>query len=81
MHFILLYVEFEDGSTISVMKNRAISHKRSQLAIVKFLKKSNVSKARPPDYSYPAPIKNSRGRSRLDALVHVSKMTGTYSKE
>jgi hypothetical protein len=36
IRFILLYVEFEDGLSISVLKKRATHHKNSQLEIVKF---------------------------------------------
>jgi hypothetical protein len=39
IHFFLLHVEFEDGLTISVLKNRATRHKISQLEIVKVFKK------------------------------------------
>jgi hypothetical protein len=42
MHYILLYVKFEDGLSISVLKNNAIRHNSLQLEIIRFLKKSNV---------------------------------------
>jgi hypothetical protein len=46
IHFILLHVKFEDGSSISFLKNRATRYKNLELEIVKFLKKSNVFKRR-----------------------------------
>jgi transposase len=48
MHFVLFHVEFQGGSSISVLKNRAAHHKKLQLEIEKFLKGSNVFNVRPP---------------------------------
>jgi hypothetical protein len=44
---ILFHVEFEDGLSISVLKDRATRHKNVQLKIIKFLKKSNVFQTPP----------------------------------
>jgi hypothetical protein len=46
MCLILLHVEFEDGLSISVLKDRATRYERLELEIVKFLKKSKVFKRR-----------------------------------
>jgi hypothetical protein len=46
IHFILLHVVFEDELSISFWKNRTTCHKNLELKIVKFLKKSNMFKAR-----------------------------------
>jgi hypothetical protein len=63
-HFILLHVKFENVLFISVLKIRAIRHKNPQLVIVKFLKKSNVFKRRPPTLLTPSPFSDSRSRLR-----------------
>jgi hypothetical protein len=45
----LFHVEFEDGLSISVLKNRPTQYKNSQLEIVKFLK----SQVCPPPFISP----------------------------
>jgi hypothetical protein len=44
IHFILPHVQFEDGSSIWVLKAWAARHKNLYLEIEKFLKKSNVQR-------------------------------------
>jgi hypothetical protein len=46
MRFVMLLVKFENGLFIPVLKNEATRLKNFQLEIEKFLKKSNVRKAR-----------------------------------
>jgi hypothetical protein len=67
-------VKFEDGLSISFLKNRATRHKNLELEILKFLKKSNVFKRR---------LFQTLVWSKLGALMHVraSKVTGAYSTE
>lgn len=85
-HFALPHVEFEDGYSISVLKNRATRHKKLQLEFEKFLKKSNLFENRLPAVFYTPPFQTRRvhrNLSRLGALVHVRvfKMTGIHSNE
>jgi hypothetical protein len=79
MPSILLHMEFEDGLSISVLKNRATCHKNLQLGIEKFLR----VKDRWPILFHTPPFWKSRWWSRLGAPMHVkaSRMIGTYSKE
>jgi hypothetical protein len=42
MHFILLHVEFEDGLSVSFLKNKATCHKKLQLEIDKGSKKGQL---------------------------------------
>jgi hypothetical protein len=80
IHSILLYVEFEDGLSISILKIRATHPKKLQLEIKKFLKKSKCR--HPPIFSNPA-FSISYHMSWLGSLVHAkdSKTIVTYTKE
>jgi hypothetical protein len=69
----LIHVEFEDGLSISVLKNWATCHKDLQLESWKLLKKSNLFKGRPTIFR-TLPYSSSRvpsNRSRF-ATVHIS---------
>jgi hypothetical protein len=71
MHFILPHVEFEDGLSISVVKNKATCHKKLQLEIDKVFKNGQL---RPPTWSIlpAAPFWNacvSSSRSRVRASL------------
>jgi hypothetical protein len=66
IHFNLFHVEFEDGLYISILKIRATHYKNLQLETVKFLKKSNLFKSRPPTLFPTPPFSNSGGQG----LIH-----------
>jgi hypothetical protein len=71
-------VEFEDGLSISFLKNMATRYKNLDVEIVKFLKKSNVFKRRRRAFlTLVCP------RSKLGVPMHAraSKVTGAYSTE
>jgi hypothetical protein len=76
--FILLSAEFEDGSYISVLKNRATYHKHSHLETKEFLKRQKSSKTAHPLNFTPRLLP-----SRLGVPMHIRvfKMAGTYLKE
>jgi hypothetical protein len=59
---LLFYVEFDDGLSSMILKNRATCLKISQLEIVKALKKSKVFKPRPPTFFHTLPFSNARVR-------------------
>jgi hypothetical protein len=71
-------MEFEDGLSTSVLKNKATCNEHVYLEIENFLKKSTVFKPRPPTLFHTL----SRGRrSRTMKHVRVSNITGTHTKE
>jgi hypothetical protein len=72
MHFIIIYMEFEDELSISVLKTRAIYHKHLHLEIVKFLKRSNLFKGRLPLDFTPRLFPTHVRRSRLSTMAYIS---------
>lgn len=66
VHFVLFREEFEYGSSVSVLTNRATRRRKLQLETEKFLKRSYVFKARPPTllltspFSYSTCVHNNR---------------------
>jgi hypothetical protein len=54
-HFILFHVEFKDGLSILVLKNKATRYKNLPLEIEKSLKKSNVLNGRSPAVFHTLP--------------------------
>lgn len=82
----LFRVKFEDGLSISILKNKATRHKTFPLEIEKFPKKAGNLKGRPPALLHTPPLSNFRvrgNRSRPQAPLHVKvfKVNGTYAKE
>jgi hypothetical protein len=55
IHFILRHVKFENGLSTTILKTRATCLKNLQLEIIRFLKMTNVVKARPPAFFLKIP--------------------------